>query len=74
MLADEEVELPALAAEPVRLPLRAEVGGKQAALAAVAAWVERDGSIPAEALRAAVASQLGRHADEAAPALAVLSR
>jgi pyruvate/2-oxoacid:ferredoxin oxidoreductase beta subunit/Pyruvate/2-oxoacid:ferredoxin oxidoreductase gamma subunit len=72
VLVDEEVELPALAAEPVRLPLRAEAGAKQAALAAVAAWVERDGAIPAEALRAAVASRLGRHADEAAPALAVL--
>jgi hypothetical protein len=31
VLADEEVELPALAAEPVRLPLRAGAGGKQAA-------------------------------------------
>ena len=74
VLADEEVELPALVSEPVRLPFRTDVGGKQAALAAVAAWVERDGSIPAEALRAAVVSQLTRHADEAAPALAVLSR
>lgn len=73
VLADEALELPPLAAEPVRLPLRADAGVKQAALAAVAAWVERDGSIPAQALRAAVASRLGRHAEEAAPALAVLS-
>ena len=73
VLADEELELTSLAAEPVRLALRADVGGKQAALAAVAAWVERDGSIPAEALRAAVKSRLGRHAEEAAPALEALS-
>ena len=73
VLADEELGLPALAAEPVRLPLRTDVGGKHAALAAVAAWAERDGSIPAEALRAAVDSQLGRYADEAGPALAALN-
>jgi 2-oxoglutarate ferredoxin oxidoreductase subunit beta len=72
VLADDEVDLPALAAEPVRKPFRTETGGKLAALAAVAAWVERDGSVPAEALRAAVAVQLGRHADDATPALAVL--
>ena len=73
VLADEEVELPALAVEPVPLPFRADVGGKQAALAAVAAWVEREGAIPAEALRAAVTSRLGWHAEEAGPALAQLS-
>lgn len=72
VLADEEVELPALPVEPVRLPFRAEAGEKQAALAAVAAWVDRDGALPAEALRAAVATRLGRHAEEAAPALAQL--
>jgi pyruvate/2-oxoacid:ferredoxin oxidoreductase beta subunit/Pyruvate/2-oxoacid:ferredoxin oxidoreductase gamma subunit len=72
VLADEGVELPALPVEPVRLPFRAEAGAKQAALAAVAAWVERDGGLPAEALQAAAAKRLGRHAGEATPALTVL--
>lgn len=72
VLADEEVELPALPVGAVRLPFRAEAGAKQAALAAVVAWVERDGALPAEALRAAAAERLGRHGDEAASVLARL--
>lgn len=72
VLADEDVELPALPVEAVRLAFRAEAGAKQAALAAVVAWVERDGALPAEALRAAAAERLGRHGDEAAAVLARL--
>lgn len=72
VLADNEVELPPLPVPPVRIPLSADAGEKNAALAAVAAWVERDGALPAEALRAVVAARLGRNAEEVAPALARL--
>ena len=54
VLADAEVDLPQLAASPRRLPLRETAGPKGAALAAVEAWVEQDGRLPVEALRAAV--------------------
>lgn len=53
VLADASVELPPLAAAVEHLPLRATGGPKRAALAAVEAWLERDGRIPAEALHAA---------------------
>ena len=54
VLADAQVSLPPLAAEPRRLPLRETAGPKGAALAAVEAWIEQDGRLPLEALRAAV--------------------
>jgi 2-oxoglutarate ferredoxin oxidoreductase subunit beta len=54
VLADAEVSLPSLAAEPRRLPLRETAGPKGAALAAVEAWLEQDGRLPLEALHAAV--------------------
>ncbi|HET7567411.1 MAG TPA: thiamine pyrophosphate-dependent enzyme [Gaiellaceae bacterium] len=52
VLADESVELPPLEAAVERLPLRDTAGPKGAALAAVEAWLERDGRIPAGALSA----------------------
>ena len=54
VLADAEVSLPSLAAEPRRLPLRETAGPKGAALAAVEAWLEQDGRLPLEAFHAAV--------------------
>ena len=65
VIADESLDLPPLAAEPLLLPLRA-AGAKRAALAAVAAWAERQDGLPLEALRAAAAARLGENAEELA--------
>ena len=59
VLADEEVQLPALAAAVRRFPFRKKAGGKLAALAAVAAWLGKDGPVPAEAFRAAIEARYG---------------
>ena len=62
VLADAEVSLPPLEAEPRRLPLRKTAGPKGAALAAIEAWLEEDGRLPVAALHAAVEA---RRADAA---------
>jgi 2-oxoglutarate ferredoxin oxidoreductase subunit beta len=63
VIADQSLDLPPLPVEPLRLPLR-DAGPKRAALAAVAAWVEHAGVLPAEALRAAIEARLGADAEE----------
>ncbi len=65
VIADESLDLPPLPAVPLLLPLRA-AGAKRAALAAVAAWAERQDRIPVESLRAAAAARLGEDAEELA--------
>ncbi len=74
IVADEDVELPACAAAVRRFPFRSRAGPKLAALAAVAAWVEADGSLPPAALSTAVEDRFGpeeaARIREAVPALA----
>lgn len=64
VVADAEIALPSLPATPRRLPLRGAAGGKLAALAAVTAWLGADGSLPEQALQAAVAARLGSEAEQ----------
>jgi len=59
VVADEEVELAPLPAEPLRLPFRETAGPKLAALAAVAAWRDTTEAIPVEALRTAAVARIG---------------
>jgi len=59
VVADEDVEVGTHEGAELRRPLRAAAGPKLAALAAVVAWREATGAIPAEALREAALARVG---------------
>ncbi len=62
VLADAGLALPEMAAHVTRLPFRKSAGAKLAAMAAVAAWVERTAAMPLDALWAALERRYGTDA------------
>jgi hypothetical protein len=66
VFADEQTPLPQLSCRVVRLPFRSKAGASDAALAAVAVWLEKTRAVPLESLWAAVDARFGYDADTVA--------
>ena len=72
VLADSNVLIPEVPCTVQRFPFRKVAGDKNAALAAVAQWLDMTGALPLEALWAALESKLG--ASEAAKIRSAFSK
>jgi pyruvate/2-oxoacid:ferredoxin oxidoreductase beta subunit/Pyruvate/2-oxoacid:ferredoxin oxidoreductase gamma subunit len=69
LLLDSQIDADPPAGRVVRLPLRREANPKRAALAAIAAWLEKDPLLPVEAWEAALAAEPPERRAESAAAL-----
>jgi 2-oxoglutarate ferredoxin oxidoreductase subunit beta len=71
LIVDSEIDATPTAGRVVRLPLRQKANPKGAALAALAAWVEKNPFLPKEAWEAALAVEPAEHRAEAEAALEI---
>jgi Pyruvate/2-oxoacid:ferredoxin oxidoreductase gamma subunit len=71
LLVDSQIEAVLPKGQVVRLPLRREANPKRAALAALAAWLEKNPVLPAEAWEAVLALEPAERRTESAAALEI---
>ena len=71
LLVDSQIEANPPRGRVIRLPLRREANPKRAALAAIAAWLEKNPLLPAEAWEAVLALEPAERRAESAAALEI---
>jgi hypothetical protein len=71
LLVDSEIDATPPAGLVVQLPLRREANPKRAALAAIAAWLEKKPLLPSEAWEAVLAAEPAERRAESAAALEI---
>jgi hypothetical protein len=71
LLLDSQIEAVPLTGRVIRLPLRREANPKRAALSAMAAWLEKNPVLPAEAWEAVLAVEPAERRAESAAALEI---